>query len=395
MSENHIDSKLNVLITTDKVGYEGKIHGPGRSFLNIVSSIDRERSRVVPCILRKEDSLKPIFERRGIKINYLGRGEFDPFVFFYLIKLIKNERIHVVHLNGYRSSIFGRLARIVTGVPTIMHARGASDFYGWKKNNRYSWYQKVIDRFLARFTDLVIAVSDEVKEIYVQQRKIDPKKVIVMPNAIALERFKPLPVEKGKELRKQLGLKPDHLIVGTVTRFIEIKGNKYFLEAAKRVLHVFPNAYFLVVGEGPLFSELKQLCQRLGIDKSVIFTGFRNDIPQLLSIFDVKVIPSLSEGSPNVLLEALAAGKPIVATDVGGISDILRDGETGLLVPPQDPHAMSERIIYLLQCKEVRERLAMKARKESRKYSLDTYVKNLENVYVDVARGTRSSNSKA
>ncbi|MFX0208429.1 MAG: glycosyltransferase family 4 protein [Candidatus Hodarchaeota archaeon] len=385
MVKNQTFSKINVLITTDKVGYEGNIHGPGRSFFNIVSGINQERFNVIPCILRRRDSLKWMFERKGIRVQYIERGELNPLAFFDLLRLIRDEKIHILHLNGYRSSILGRLAKTITGVLTIMHARGASDFYGWKKIKRYSWYQKVVDLFLAKFTDRVIAVSNEVKEVYVAQRKIDRRRVIVMPNAVSLEEFKPIGQQQYKRVKRCLGLDPDHWIVGTVTRFIEIKGTRYFLEAAAKVSRILPKTYFLIVGDGPLFQELKELSRRLRVDNSVIFTGFRKDIPQILSIFDVKVVSSLSEGSPNVLLEAMAIGKPIVATDVPGINEILKDGETGLLVPSRDPQAMAEKIIYLLRHEKERDRLGNRAHQESKKYALENYINHLESVYEQVA----------
>ena len=386
MAKSHRPSRINILIAIDHISNNSQINGPGRVFFNLTTKLDKKYFNVIPCILRKEDSLKSSFEDHGIHIQYLGRGKYDPLVLLDLLKLIIHENIHVVHLHLYASSIFGRLVRIITRVPTILHAHGPTDYYGWKKRPYYSWYQQIADLFLAKFTDLVIAVSTEVRDVYVTQRRIDSKKVIVLPNAISLEEFTPSPLEHCEEIKRQFGIKPNHWVVGTVTRFIEVKGNRYLLEAAHKVLQTFPHTYFLIVGHGPLYKELKALSQRLQLEKNVIFTGFHKDVAHLLSTFDLKVVTSLSEGCPNALLEAMAMGRPIVAANVDGIKEILTDGETGLLVPPRDPQALAEKIIYLLQHDQFRKQLGSNAYRESRKYGIDTYIRDLGNIYKDMRR---------
>jgi glycosyltransferase involved in cell wall biosynthesis len=370
-------SRIEILVVIDHMSYNGSMHGGGRFFLNTVSGIDRNRFNIIPCILRDEDPLKQVFENQSIRIRYLRRKKLDPFVLFDFIKIIRDEKIQLIHLHGYGSQIFGRLAGIITGVPTIIHGHGIDYFP--------SWYQGMLDRFLAKFTAQAIAVSESVKEDYVRRRKIHAGKVIVMPNGIPLEEFKPLPRTKYREIKNRFGLEPDHSVVGTVTRLREEKGNRYLLEAAVEVLKVLPKTYFLLVGGGPLLAELKCLASQLRVEQKVIFAGFCQNIPAVLSIFDVKVMASLNEGLPLALLEAMAVGKPIVATNIGGIREILRDGETGLLVPPRNPQAMADKIIYLLQHEEERARLGSAAYQESRKYGLDTYLKDLERVYEEAS----------
>jgi glycosyltransferase involved in cell wall biosynthesis len=369
-------SRINVLLAIDKAGYDGKMHGGGRFFFNILSRINQERFKVIPCILRREDSLKSLFEKEGIRVRYLGRGKFDPLVLFDFLKLIRKEKIHIMHLNSFGSQLFGRLSGAITGVPTIIHGHGI-DYCP-------TWYQKTSDLFLSKFTDRAITVSTSVKADYIKRRKIDPKKVLVIPNGIPLEDFETIPEQKCREIKKHFRIKSDYYVVGTVTRLREEKGNRYFLEAAAEVLKVSPMTYFLLVGDGPLLDELRLLAKQLGISRNVIFAGHQHDVASLLSIFDVKVISSVTEGHPLAILEAMATRKPIVATNVGGIKDILNNGEIGLLIPPREPHAMADKIIYLLQHKKEREQLAMKAYQESRKYSLDVYIRHLERVYEEI-----------
>ena len=153
------------------------------------------------------------------------------------------------------------------------------------------------------------------------------------------------------------------------------------IEAANRVISEFPTTVFLIVGDGPLRGELEDLTRRLKIEKQVIFTGFSKEIPLLLTMFDIKVMASLSEGCPFALVEAMAAGKPIVATNVGGIKEIIQNGETGLLVPPKDAKELAKKILYLLCNEGEAQRLAKNAKEESKKYSVENSVRKLEEIY--------------
>src|SRR5262245_10045532 len=163
--------KVNVLIALDKTGYDGSVHGGGRFFFDIISRINRERFNVIGCILRRDDSLKAELERQSVRVKYLQRSKFNPLVFFDFLQLIKNENIHVLHLNSFTSHQLGRLAAIIAGVPSIVHAHGTTDFPS-------SLLQRLFDGFLARFTDQLIAVCNEAKEVYVERRKIKPSHAI-------------------------------------------------------------------------------------------------------------------------------------------------------------------------------------------------------------------------
>jgi len=323
--------------------------------------------------LRKKDALNDLFISQGIKIRYLGKTKFSPSTFMTLRKIIKEEKIDILHLHQYGSSNFGRLVGFIAGIPVIIHSHDTDP--------NYPLYQRIADLILARFTDRVIAVSESAKESTIKKRSIREDKVIVMHNAIPLEEFQELTPEQKKEERRRLGINQDYKIVGTVTRLREEKGNKYFLYAAAEVLKVFPKTVFLIVGDGPLREELQNLSKKLNIAENVIFYGFSRNIQRFHSIFDIKVIASVNEGFPLALLEAMAMGKAIVATDVGGPKEILKDGETGLLVPAKDSGALAQKIIYLLGNNQELERLARNAKKESEKYDIDLYVRKLEREY--------------
>ena len=364
---------MNILIAADHAAYKGNIAGIGRYLLNILPLINRTRFKLFAVILRSATPLKTSFKDHGIRIIGLRRRKFDPFTIYDFVKIIREERIDLLHLHQYGASNFGRIAGKITGVPTILHAHDT--VYS------YPTYQWVVDRLLTKHTHCTISVSEAVKNACVKKRAISPDKIIVMPNGIPLEHFKPWPPKECQVLKVQFKIPLDAPIVGTLTRFHEVKGNRYLIDAATEVLKIFSNTRFLLVGNGPLLGQLKEYVRKLGIENNVIFTGFQRDVLGMLSLFDVKVIASLAEGHPQALLEAMAMGKAVVATKVGGVDEILMSGDTGLLVPPRDPHALADKIIHLLQNEQERVCMGVSARNACKNYSLDKYVDNLEKLY--------------
>jgi glycosyltransferase involved in cell wall biosynthesis len=374
----HDGPKMNVLLVNDHLGWNGTVmHGVGRLFLEWIPIYDDRKYRVILCILREKDALGEYFEQQGIKIRFFEKGKFNPLTLLSFIKIIRAEKIDVMHVQGYGATTFGRLARVLTGIPILVHFQDTSRYY--------PWVQRVADLILARFTDAAIAVSNSVKRFCIESGRawgIDPHKMIVLPNCVSLKEFRISDPAEILTEKNHLGIDPASKIVGTVTRLYDSKGNRYLLEAAAEVLKIFPNTIFLIVGDGPLRQDLQELSRQLGIEDRVIFTGFCNNVAKLLGTFDIKVFTSWeAEGSPLALLEAMAMGKAIVATN---IIDIIEDGVTGLLVPPKDPGAIARQVISLLTDEDLAARLGANARMESRKYSVDVYVRKLEGIYDDL-----------
>ena len=184
--------------------------------------------------------------------------------------------------------------------------------------------------------------------------------------------------EQRCRVREQLGLPVDQPVVGTVTRLMPSKGNQYFVAAARAILEKEPNTYFCVVGEGELHAELKSQAVELGLGERVIFSGFTRDVAGAFDAFDVVVFPSLWEGTPLTAFEALAAGRPIVATDADGLVDILHDGRDAIVVPKRDSNAIAEAVVRLLRNSEARLELSAGARETGAGYDIDTFVRKME-----------------
>jgi len=369
----NLRGKFNILWVIDHLGYGEIMHGPGKYCLNMLPMFDRDKFNLSLCVLRGVPHLHKSLEEQGFRVYYLGKGRFNFFTLGYLLKIIKSEKINLLHLHQYGSANFGRLAGRLKGIPAIV---GAYD-----EDPYYRWYQALSDLVLSKYTCNAIAVSEAVKQSCIKKRKIPADKVLVIHTGIPPEQFEEPKREECIRTKKKYGLEPDHFVVGTLSRLREEKGVRYLIEAAAEVLQVFPKIYFFIAGDGPLLEELKAIADRLGIRDRVIFAGFCKNARAILSIFDIKVLASLSEGFSAAIQEAMAMRKPIVATTVGGTTEMLQDGITGLLVPPKDPHAIAEKIIYLLQHKEERERLGKRAYQECRKWGLDVLVKEIEKVY--------------
>ncbi|MCK5595141.1 glycosyltransferase, partial [bacterium] len=181
--------------------------------------------------------------------------------------------------------------------------------------------------------------------------------------------------------RKEIGVAEDELLVGIFARLYPQKGHKYFLEAASKINKAIDNVKFMIVGEGPLESELKERAMKLGIRGKVIFTGLRHDIPELLHIVDVSVLSSFIEGFSNIILESMAAGKPVVATDVGGNSEAVINGETGFIVPSANSAKLANAIAKILDNKQLRIDMGRKARERVTKFSIQEMARQTDNLY--------------
>jgi glycosyltransferase involved in cell wall biosynthesis len=231
----------------------------------------------------------------------------------------------------------------------------------------------------------VVAVSDSVgKEIL--EHNIPSAKVLIIPNGIDLDRFNS--GKRSDTLRREFGIDPECTIIGTVGRLSQEKGHTHLLHAAEKVLQTHPDVVFLIVGDGPLRKDLQDKALQLAQGGSVnpfLFSGVRNDMEEIYSLMDIFVLPSLTEGLPMVLLEAMAAQKPVVATMVGAVPRVVEDGHSGLLIPPGDVESLSGAIIDLLKDPHRAQHLAQNGYKRVRDhFSAKRMAEQYFEVYEDV-----------
>jgi len=287
-------------------------------------------------------------------------------------------------MHGYGATTFGRAAAAFRRLPAILHEHA--------NLTDTPWFQKVADRALAPFTDLAIAVSRSTADFVISARLVPARKVRVVYLGAPVDEFGRR--RTGDEIaaaRGALGAAPGDFAVGTITRLHDSKGNEYLVDAARMVLDARPRARFFLVGEGPLQPDLEAQAARLNLGDRFVFTGFVKDVAATLAAFDLSVFPSLWEGTPLTAFEALAAGRPIVATDADGLADILHDGHDARIVPKRDARALADQIITLIDAPAERERLSANARSTGAGYDIGAFVRKMERLYAilhDVSRRT-------
>ncbi|HYN08552.1 MAG TPA: glycosyltransferase [Vicinamibacterales bacterium] len=360
------------------------MHGVKRLFAWMIPRFDRSSFEVSLVSLRKRDLSEETLDSLGIDISYLEKSKFDATTLRALLKVIDRKQIDILHLHGYGATTFGRLAAARRGLPVVLHEHA--------NLTSTPWFQKIADRVLERYTDLAIAVSQSTAEFVIGARLVRPDRVKVVYLGAPVDEFSQArSPEEIDSVRSELGIKPGELAVGTVTRLHDSKGNEYLVRAARRVLDARPNTRFFLFGEGPLRPSLEAEASALGLGDRFVFGGFVKDVARVLSAFDISVFPSLWEGTPLTLFEALAAARPMVATDADGLLDVLTDERDALIVPKRDSVALADRIVELIDRPDRRRELAARARETARHYDIDAFVKKMERLYRILHRHSRAT----
>ncbi len=308
--------------TTLVVGREGDREG---SFLDLAES-KNVAPIVVPTLSR---SIRPIRDLRS---------------FIVLCRLMMRERPHVVHTHTAKAGALGRLAAFVTGVPVVVHTFHGSVFSGYF-GALGSHIYKTAERFLARITDAIIGISPAVAEELVAHRLRPRHGIHTIPLGLELDGLIDATRSRPGALRRRLGLNQNVKLIGSVGRLAPVKDLQTLLSAVERV----DDVHVALIGDGPERSRLEQLRDELGLASRVHFTGFLSELENVYPDLDCVVNSSRNEGTPVALIEAMAAGVPVVATAVGGTPDLLRDVALGTLVPPGDADALATALSEALQ----------------------------------------------
>lgn len=374
---------IRVMILVDKFDYHGTyINGPSRYFSWIVPRFDRDKIQPVLCSLRAAGRSDSIFREEGIEVSYFGLHKFDPGTLHKLVRYVRKNGIQLLHLTGYGSTTFGRLAAKLSGRPSIVHEHWVDPGIGTG--------QRCMERILSPFTDWAIAISDTAKRFLVETKHVPSERIVTIPNGIPLERFTDVPEHAGWAKREELGIPASSPVAGIVGMFHEVKGHAYFLDAAESVARSFPDAVFLIIGDGELREDLERQTGERGLRGNVRFLGQREDVPELLRAMDVYVCSSISETFSLSLLEAMASGRAIVTTDCGGPGEMLRSGSSGLVVPVRDSGAIAENIAMLLKDPARRASLGEQAARDAKSYDIRETVARLESLYERVHGAERA-----
>lgn len=363
------------------------MHGVKRLFAWMIPRFDRERFDVSLISLRKRDLSDDTLENLGIDVTYLHRSKFDPATLPALLKALDRRGTDLLHMHGYGATTFGRLAAARRRLPAVLHEHA--------NLTNTPWFQRVADRFLAPYTDIALAVSKSTADFVVRARLVPEERTKVVYLGVPLEEFsRPRNAEEVAAARRALNVPADAFAIGTVTRLMPSKGNEYLVEAARLVIGRLPRARFYIVGEGEQQGELEARARALGLGDRLTFCGFRRDVAEAFTAFDLAVFPSLWEGTPLTVLEALAMGKAIVATDADGLQDVLTDGADARMVPRRDAAALADAIVALAGDEGGRARLGASARATGAAYDINVFVRKMERLYTLLHETSRATSRK-
>lgn len=317
-------------------------------------------------------------EALGVKVHRISTmGIKDPRVLPRLVSLMNQEKPDVVHTHLSKSDFGGIMAATLANVPARVSSIHNVD--PWREK----WYLNAFMRQWMASCHMMIAVTEDVRKYVIETTRYPEDKLVTIANGIDTKRFDPNTVQALD--KTEWGIEADSLTVGMIGRLEEQKGHHILLKTAAIVTKTVPNARFVIVGDGPLRANLEKQRDDLGLQGKVVFTGILRDIPGVLATLDVVTFSSLWEGLPVALLEAMSMAKPMVSTAVGGIPDVIVEGENGMLVPKENPQALADKLTQVLQDKALADKLGTAARQTiEERYSSDSMHQQILELYQSI-----------
>lgn len=347
--------------------------GAERVLLQTVARLNSQTFSSVIVSLRKRGALSPSVDRTGIETIYLGMGRRPgPGTLWRLIRLLRSRRIQVVHTYLFDASIVGRVAAWLAGVPVVLSSTRSSLEY---LPRLALW----VDRITAVLCQRVIAVSRGTADFVIQQERIPAAKVVVVSNGVDLEHYQP---GDRASARAMLGINRTSCVVASIGRLHTQKGHRFLLKALSLLRTEMPSLVCVIAGDGELRDELEEYARIVGVENCCRFLGVVPDSRIVYDAADLLVLSSLYEGMPNVVLEAMAMAIPVVATKVQGAVELVREGETGFLVPPADEHALATSIRRLAVDPQRARAMGLRGREiVEQSHGIDAMVNTVEELY--------------
>ncbi len=339
--------------------------------LELVQHLNKDKYNITICSVGQGGPLQTEFERLGLKVVvFPKRYSFDVSLVFKVARLMRTEQIDLVQTTLFYADVIGAYAAWQANVPIMVSWEAVTHPYQWRHLQAY--------KLASRKMDKIVAVSDAIRQQLIAERGIEPDKAVTIHYGIDLKKYTVI-----KNLtRKVLGLKESDIVLGTVARFTDQKGHKYLIAAAPHIIARFPNVHFVFVGDGPNRQMMEGQIRDLGLTDHFHLLGFRTDVVDLLNLFDVFVLPSLYEGLPNVVLEAMACHNPVIATGVDGTVEAVEDGITGYIIPPKDSDALARKIVDLLASHTRMTEMGKAGRKRvEQHFSLEKQIREFNELY--------------
>lgn len=358
--------------------------GGGETYLFLLADhLPRDRY-VLSVLCPSEGLLSERLRKIGIPVIPLEIPRlFSPAAMLRLIRLFRQHQPDIVQSHGARPNLYAALAGRWVQVPIIVSTMHNSLYDYPISPVRRSLYL-LGERLTFALSDRMVCVAEALAQDLIERSGRDPRKVQVIHNGVDLKAFDPQNVDRSKA-RREFGLEDETPLIGIIGRMTPQKGHLDLLTALVQIKGAIPTVKALIVGDGPLRAELVQYARAHSLEDCCVFTGMREDMPTIMGALDVVALPSRSEGLPFILLEAMAMGKATVATRVNGVSEVVEDGVTALLVPPRTPDMLAQAVISLLTNRELGSRLGAAARRQvEERFGLDRMMREVETLYAEL-----------
>lgn len=362
------------------ITYHGGIGGIGTVIKNIILNNNYTNISHEVCSATTDGLLTKDMERRGIKTYAFSfKNGYDLLGAYKLYKFIKKENYDVIHLHFFTPLL--RLVAWLTVSPKIILTEHGTRF--GNRSIKPTFLLKIFNTLLRNTADFYVAVSNTVSKEVISEKLVPFNKIKVIHNGVNIEEF--LPKARNNNLAKLLGIENKDKVLISIGRLTEVKDFKSLLNTISIVRKYIPYIKVLIVGNGPLLQNLKEYCVELGIEKNVIWTGFRNDIPDLINLSDFLVLSSKSETFSLVAAEAMACGKPVISFSIPALMEIIKNNVTGVLVSERTSKALAKKIIYLLNNKNMQNKMGISGRKAiEEKYSSKICSQKYNDFYLEL-----------
>jgi len=367
------------MITVLHLAGSGGWAGGETYLLLLARHLDRQRFRLIVAS-PEPGALVDGLQGEGIEAHVLNMDPLgSPAPLLRLRRFLGEKRADIVQSHGARANFYARIAGALGATGTIVSTVHNS-IYDYPVGRIKKGLYLVCDRLTAPLADWTLCVAESHRQELITRCGFPPDRVVTIPNGVDLQRFQP--ARYDRRLRQELDIRDGAPLVGVIGRLTHQKGHIHLFHALPLLLKKFPSLRCLVVGDGELREELEGLVAKEGLTDHCLFLGVRQDIPQVLAALDVLVIPSLSEGLPYVALEGMAMAKPIVASAVNGVPELIQDGVTGRLVPREDPSALAKAVEEVLADPAAAAELGRAARRRvEQRYSTEEWIRRLESFY--------------
>lgn len=367
-----------------------QLGGAERQLAELAVRLDKNLFDIEICCIAQGGPLIDYVQSHGIKVSIfqacLLKGKYNPFSYIHIVREmwrifrhIRKQRPDIVHAFLYTAYVIGVLCARLAHIPVIIASRRSLGFF--KESN---FIKQPLENFVNLFTHHVLVNSRAVQEDVLRRERIDPDKIKLIYNGVDLERFQ-TKVEKNQILC-ELGIPHDRVIVGVVANLIHYKGHRELVEAARIIKQRVPSIAFIFVGrDGGIKKDLQNIILEYHLVDTIFFTNDRNDIPRLMQGFDIAALASHEEGFSNVILEAMATGLPMVATNVGGNPEAVVDGETGFIVPTRNPEALAQALLKLIENPILRKHMGEKGRQRvALHFSIQRLISDMQEFYLSL-----------